>query len=211
MKLFILFFLAYLLGSIPSGVWIGKIFYHKDIRQYGSGNMGTTNTFRVLGTNAGVVVFIMDVLKGMVATLLPTFFHLNINPLYFGLLAVLGHTFPIFVGFKGGKAVATSAGLILGYAPIFFLISFLVFLGILYLTSTVSIASISIALFVTLGSIVFPEVAPFILPKHDWLFTLILFLLTIFIIYRHKDNLIRIKNGTENRVSFGLRKQPKNK
>ena len=93
----------------------------KDIRQFGSGNTGTTNTFRVLGKSAGVIVLLMDILKGTLATCLPAIFSVTtINPLWFGVCAILGHTFPIFAKFKGGKAVATSAGMLLGYNPIFF-------------------------------------------------------------------------------------------
>ena len=89
--------LAYLLGSIPSGLWIGKIFFHINLREHGSGNTGTTNTFRILGKKAGIIVFAIDFLKGTLAVLLPTFFGIQgISPMVFGLLAVLGHTFPIF-------------------------------------------------------------------------------------------------------------------
>ena len=96
MTKYYLFLVAYLLGSIPSGVWIGKIFYHKDIRQFGSGNTGTTNTFRVLGKKAGIAVLIIDILKGTLATMLPTFFGITqVNPLIFGVAAIIGHTFPI--------------------------------------------------------------------------------------------------------------------
>ena len=102
--------IAYLLGSIPSGIWIGKLFYGKDIRNYGSGNSGTTNTFRVLGVPAGIAVFIIDTAKGAIPVLLPLVLATSVHPLLFGLVAVLGHTFPIFAHFKGGKAVATTAG-----------------------------------------------------------------------------------------------------
>ena len=111
--------LAYLLGSIPSGIWIGKYFYHTDIRTYGSGNSGTTNTFRVLGKKAGTIVLIMDMLKGSAATLLPIWLGAEIHPLLAGVVAALGHTYPLFAGFKGGKAVATSGGIILAYNPLF--------------------------------------------------------------------------------------------
>ncbi|MDU6523346.1 glycerol-3-phosphate 1-O-acyltransferase PlsY [Enterococcus devriesei] len=209
MKIAILIVLAYLLGSIPSGIWIGKIFFKKDIRNFGSGNSGTTNTFRVLGKTAGLIVFAMDLLKGTLATCLPIIFHLDVNPLWFGLIAVIGHTLPIFAGFKGGKAVATSAGMLLGYSPLFFFYSLVFFLIVLYLSSMVSVASIFSAIFVTLSSIVLPYLWPTILPTHNWLLTLICFLLTCYIIYRHKENIQRIKTGTENRVSFGLNKKEK--
>ncbi|MBO0452217.1 MULTISPECIES: glycerol-3-phosphate 1-O-acyltransferase PlsY [Enterococcus] len=209
MKTAILLVLAYLLGSIPSGIWIGKLFFKKDIREYGSGNSGTTNTFRVLGRTAGFVVFAMDLLKGSLATALPIFFHVDINPLLFGLIAVIGHTLPIFAGFKGGKAVATSAGMLLAFAPLFFFYSLVFFLVVLYITSMVSAASIASAIFVTLSSIILPYVWPTILPTYNWLLTLICFLLTCYIIYRHRENIQRIKAGTENRVSFGLNKKEK--
>lgn len=209
MKTAILLVLAYLLGSFPSGIWIGKLFFKKDIREFGSGNSGTTNTFRVLGKTAGLVVFAMDLLKGTLATCLPLIFHLDINPLWFGLIAVIGHTLPIFAGFKGGKAVATSAGMLLGFAPLFFFYSLAFFLIVLYITSMVSAASIASAIFVTLSSIILPYIWPTILPIQNWLLTIVCLVLTCYIIYRHKENIQRIKDGTENRVSFGLNKKEK--
>ncbi|EOH88610.1 glycerol-3-phosphate 1-O-acyltransferase PlsY [Enterococcus pallens] len=207
MKTAMLLLLAYFLGSIPSGVWIGKIFFKKDIRDYGSGGTGTTNTFRILGKPAGFVVFAIDLLKGTLATCLPMIFHLDINPLWFGLVAVIGHTLPIFAGFKGGKAVATSAGMLLGYSPLFFFYSLVFFLIVLYITSMVSATSILSAIFVTLSTILLPIIWPAILPEHNWLLTLVCLILTTYIIYRHRENIQRIKNGTENRVSFGLNKK----
>lgn len=205
MKIVILLAVAYLLGSIPSGVWIGKLFYGKDIRQFGSGNSGTTNTFRVLGKPAGIVVLLMDILKGTLATLLPTLFHLdNVNPLWFGVFAILGHTFPVFAGFKGGKAVATSAGMLLAYSPLFFLYSVVLFLVCLFISSMVSLSSMIAAVLVTLSTIILPYVWPTILPEHNWLLTLIVAGVTIFIFIRHRENIKRIKAGTENRVPFGL-------
>lgn len=207
METAMLFAVAYFLGSIPSGVWIGKLFFKKDIREFGSGNTGTTNTFRVLGKPAGFVVFMMDLLKGTLATCLPIIFHLDMNPLWFGLVAVIGHTLPIFAGFKGGKAVATSAGMLLGYSPLFFFYSLVFFLIVLYITSMVSATSILTAPFVTISTVVLPEIWPTILPEHNWLLTFICLALTIYIIYRHRDNIKRIKKGTESRVAFGLNKR----
>lgn len=205
MKIVILLAVAYLLGSIPSGVWIGKLFYGKDIREFGSGNSGTTNTFRVLGKPAGILVLLMDILKGTLATLLPTLFHLeNINPLWFGVFAIIGHTFPIFAGFKGGKAVATSAGMLLAYSPLFFLYSVVIFLACLFFTSMVSLSSMIAAVLVTLSTVLLPFVWPAILPDHNWLLRLIAAGVTIFIFIRHRENIQRIKAGTENRVPFGL-------
>ncbi|EMW6465515.1 glycerol-3-phosphate 1-O-acyltransferase PlsY [Enterococcus faecium] len=210
MKLILLLILAYLLGSIPSGVWIGKLFFKKDIRQHGSGNTGTTNTFRVLGKTAGIVVLLMDILKGTLATCLPMIFHLSgINPLWFGVCAILGHAFPIFAGFKGGKAVATSAGMLLGFNPVFFVYSCIIFIVSLFCTSMVSLSSMISAVLITLSTIVLPYVAPVILAKPNWLLTIIAFLVSSFIFYRHKDNIKRIRNHTESRIPFGLNSSKK--
>lgn len=206
MKTISLFILAYLLGSIQSGVWIGKIFYHKDIREFGSGNTGTTNTFRVLGKRAGTAVLFMDILKGTVATCLPMWFGLSIDPLWFGVAAILGHTFPIFGHFKGGKAVATSAGMLLAYSPTFFIYSTSLFIIFLFLTSTVSLSSMISAIIITISTIVLPIYAPFILAEQNWLLTTLAVAITLFIIVRHRDNIKRIKAGTESKVNFGLRK-----
>lgn len=211
MENIILFVIAYLLGSIPSGVWIGKLFFHKDIRKFGSGNTGTTNTFRVLGAKAGTVVFIMDVLKGTLATCLPMIFDSSINPLWFGLVAIIGHTFPVFAGFKGGKAVATSAGMLLGYSPVFFVYSAIIFFIILYLTSTVSLTSMISAVLITISTVILPMICPAILPKQSWLLTGIAVFLTIFIFIRHRENIKRIMNGTESKIPFGLKKSKEKK
>ena len=112
--------LAYLIGSIPSGLIIGKKFYGVDIRQHGSGNLGGTNTFRVLGVKAGLIVTSADILKGTLAAALPLIFPSELHPLFVGIFAVVGHTYPLFAGFRGGKAVATSAGVLLCYAPCVF-------------------------------------------------------------------------------------------
>ncbi|MGK0551780.1 glycerol-3-phosphate 1-O-acyltransferase PlsY [Enterococcus faecalis] len=205
MKIVLLLFIAYLLGSIPSGVWISKFFFKKDIRRFGSGNTGTTNTFRVLGKKAGTTVLLMDILKGTLATCLPYLFSLNVNPLLFGVAAVVGHTFPIFAHFKGGKAVATSAGMLLAYSPAFFIYSSLIFVICLYITSTVSLTSMISAVLITLSTVILPFSVPSILPRFDWLLTIIAIALTTFIFIRHKENIHRIKNGTESHLSFGLK------
>lgn len=212
MKIISLLFLAYLLGSIPSGVWVGKLFFKKDIRQFGSGNMGTTNTFRVLGKKAGIAVLLMDILKGTLATCLPLIFSVSsINPLWFGVCAILGHTFPIFAKFKGGKAVATSAGMLLGFNPIFFVYSASIFVLCLFITSMVSLTSMIAACLITLSTIFLPFIFPFILPEQNWLLTLIAIGVTIFIFIRHKENIKRIKEGTESHIPFGLNKNTNSK
>lgn len=204
MMTIVLLILAYLLGSIPSGLWIGQIFFKINLREHGSGNTGTTNTFRILGKKAGMATFVIDFFKGTIATLLPLIFHVQgVSPLVFGLLAVIGHTFPVFAGFKGGKAVATSAGVIFGFAPAFCLYLAVVFFGTLYLGSMISLSSVTAALAAVLGVILFPLIG-FLLPSYDLLFVVIILALASLIIIRHKDNINRIRNKTENLVPWGL-------
>jgi len=161
--------------------------------------------FRILGKKAGVVTLIIDMLKGTLATLLPVIFGLHgLHPIIFGLCAVIGHAFPIFAHFKGGKVVATSGGVILGYQPVFFVTIILVFLIFLYLSSMVSFASMAVATYAMVAVVFFPMLQIPIVPKNDPLFMLIVLALGVFIWVRHKDNISRIINGTENRVSFGL-------
>ncbi|GGE36795.1 glycerol-3-phosphate 1-O-acyltransferase PlsY [Streptococcus himalayensis] len=203
-KLVLLLILAYLMGSVPAGLWIGQLFFKKNLREYGSGNTGTTNTFRVLGVKAGIATFAFDFLKGTVATLLPIFFGISdISPMIFGLLAVLGHTFPVFANFRGGKAVATSAGVVLGFAPAFFGYLFVLFFLTLYLGSMISLASILSAFLAIIGVLLFP-LFHFLLPHYDPLFTLVITLLGSLIIVRHKDNIARILARKENLVPWGL-------
>lgn len=194
MKILAMIIVAYLLGSIPSGYWIGELFYHQDIRKEGSGNIGTTNTFRTLGKKAGVIVLLMDVLKGTLAASQPYLFHSSINPLLIGLFASLGHMFSIFDDFHGGKAVATSAGILLAYRPFLFLIAATIFVSVLFLTSMASCASI-------IGITSIFIIALFI---KDWILALIAGVLSVFVIIRHKGNIQRIINGTESMTSFGL-------
>ncbi|MDO4666333.1 MAG: glycerol-3-phosphate 1-O-acyltransferase PlsY [Streptococcus sp.] len=204
MNIIIGLIIAYLLGSIPSGLWIGYIFFKKNLRTYGSGNTGTTNTFRILGKKAGITTFAIDFFKGTLATLLPFLLHIDgVSPLIFGLLAVVGHTFPIFASFKGGKAVATSAGVILGFSPIFFIYLVFVFTVTLYLGSMISLASVVSAIAAILSVIVFPLIKV-IFVQHDLFFTMIVLILASIIIIRHKDNIQRIKQKKENLIPWGL-------
>ena len=204
LTIILLLIASYLLGAIPFGLWIGKIFFKKNLHDYGSGNTGTTNTFRILGVKAGISVFAFDLLKGTLATLLPLFFHINgVPPLIFGLLAVIGHTFSIFDRFKGGKAVATSAGVILGFSPLFLIYLLVVFIIVLWLFSMISLSSVIGAVFALLGILIFPSIG-FILTSYDLLFSIIIFVLAIIIILRHRTNLKRIKNHCESLVPFGL-------
>ena len=185
---------AYLLGSIPSGVWLGKALYGKDIRDYGSGNTGATNTFRILGIKAGTIALILDVSKGLVATLIPIYFDSPIHPVFIGLFAILGHVFSVYIKFQGGKAVATSAGVILALHPYYLIGAVLFFLAVLFITSTVSVASISASV----------AAAVFSFFLNDPIFTGVIFLIALVIVYLHRENIQRIRSGNENRVPFGL-------
>lgn len=193
--LYFLIALSYGMGSIPSGLWIGKYCHHIDIRQHGSGNTGTTNAYRILGKKSGTVVLMIDILKGTIPTLLALYLVPEYSPLLVGIAAILGHTFSVFVNFKGGKAVATTAGVLLSVYPVLFIIGVVLFLIGLYITRMVSLTSMLVAVVLTIVSYAFYS---------DWVITLILFALTVFIVYRHRSNIERIKNGTENKVPFGL-------
>lgn len=190
---------AYLIGSIPSALWIGKIFYKTDIREKGSGNLGATNTFRELGKKAGFVVTIMDILKGTAAVLLPllTYFEgSTVHALILGVVSVIGHMYPIFASFRGGKAVATSAGVLLGYSWPIFIVLVLTFILTLKFTKIVSLTSMLASFVGLIYSIVYWVV------KDDFALFIVVALLFTFIIYRHRENIKRIKNGTEPKVSW---------
>ncbi|HEN7963292.1 TPA: glycerol-3-phosphate 1-O-acyltransferase PlsY [Streptococcus agalactiae] len=204
MNIIIMIIIAYLLGSIQTGLWIGKYFYQVNLRQHGSGNTGTTNTFRILGVKAGIVTLTIDILKGTLATLIPIILGVTtVSPFFIGFFAIIGHTSPIFAQFKGGKAVATSAGVLLGFAPSFFLYLLVIFLLTLYLFSMISLSSITVAVVGILSVLIFPLVG-FILTDYDWIFTTVVILMALTIIIRHQDNIKRIRKRQENLVPFGL-------
>ncbi|ODJ50135.1 glycerol-3-phosphate acyltransferase [Brochothrix thermosphacta] len=187
-----LMLVAYLIGSFTAGLWIGKWFFKKDIREYGSHNLGATNSFRILGVKAGIIVMIIDVLKGTLATLLPVWLHVPINPLLIGVFAVIGHIYPAYAKLRGGKAVATSAGILLGYSPSVFLVLMAVFVIVLVISRYVSLSSM-IAVVVGLIASIFLK---------DCVLIIVMAILTIFILYRHRANISRIKNGTESKIKF---------
>ncbi|MBO8176894.1 glycerol-3-phosphate 1-O-acyltransferase PlsY [Aeribacillus pallidus] len=183
---------AYLLGSIPSGLIVGKAFYGIDIREHGSGNLGGTNTFRTLGVKAGLVVTISDILKGTVATLLPIWFGVELHPLLVGTFAVIGHMYPIFAGFRGGKAVATSGGVLLAYVPLLFILAILFFFVSLYVTKYVSLSSMLTAIF-SFTYTLFTGDRPLII---------VVAALAFFVLYRHRTNMKRILNKTEPKIKW---------
>lgn len=190
---------AYLIGSIPSGLWIGKMFYKTDIREHGSGNLGGTNSFRVLGKKAGLAVTILDILKGTAATLLPIIPYFSdsiIHPLILGAIAVIGHMFPIFANFRGGKAVATSGGVILGYAWPLFIVLIVGFFISLKITKIVSLSSMIVSIISIIYSVIYAVITG------DYALLILITLLALFIFYRHRANIKRIKAGTEPKVKW---------
>ncbi|TFB23095.1 glycerol-3-phosphate 1-O-acyltransferase PlsY [Filobacillus milosensis] len=184
--------IAYLLGSIPSALIIGKLFYQIDIREHGSGNLGGTNTFRVLGIKAGLIVSILDILKGTAAIVVVLLLAPSLEPLIVGAFAVLGHTYPIFAKFRGGKAVATSGGVLLGVNPLLFLVLVLSFFTFLKLFKYVSLASMIAGIVAVITSIIMQDIGLII----------VTLLLAIFVIYRHRTNITRIKNKTEPKITW---------
>jgi glycerol-3-phosphate acyltransferase PlsY len=193
------FALAYIIGATPVGYWIGRVFFKKNLLEMGSGNIGTTNTFRNLGALAGTSVMVLDILKGSFGAMMALLW----GPLpageswwFFavGLGAILGHTYSFWIGFKGGKAVATSVGVLLMYNPGMFAFACFIFVLGIFITSTVSIASMAGFLIVTIASMIIS----------DWILFIIALSLTIFVFYRHRENIKRIMNGTESKIPFGL-------
>ncbi|GGA62166.1 glycerol-3-phosphate 1-O-acyltransferase PlsY [Ornithinibacillus halotolerans] len=184
--------IAYLLGSIPSALIVGKVGYNIDIREHGSGNLGGTNTFRVLGIKAGIIVTLADILKGTVATVIPLLFDADVYRLAIGIFAVIGHTYPVFARFKGGKAVATSGGIILGVNPILFGIMVLTFLLTLKISKYVSLSSMITGVVSFIVSIFIGDIGLMI----------VIGVLTLFVIYRHLANIKRIINKTEPKIKW---------
>lgn len=184
--------LAYLIGSIPSGLILGKLFWHKDLREHGSHNIGATNAWRTLGKGAGIAVFIADSLKGQAGVALGLV--LAGTPLAAvigGLFAIIGHSFSIFLRFHGGKGVATSLGVLTMLMGNVTLIVFAVWFAIVYTTRYVSLGSV-VAGFLT------PILAAlFAYPMEYILFTVIA---AILVIVRHRENIVRLMNGTENKI-----------
>jgi glycerol-3-phosphate acyltransferase PlsY len=198
----LLIVLAYLIGSVPTAVWISKSMFGIDIRDYGSGNAGATNTFRVLGSKWGTIVMIVDILKGVIATSLYVLFlpSLLTNELHrtnlmigLGLAAVIGHIYPVWANFKGGKGVATLFGMAIAIQPIVAICCIGVFLIVLYLTRFVSLSSI-------LAGVAFMVFILFIFNEKETLYRIFAVLVALMVILTHQKNIGRILNGTESKV-----------
>lgn len=192
MLIALLIILAYAIGKIPSGLVVGKLAKGIDIREHGSGNLGATNAFRTLGVKAGSVVVAADILKGTLAAALPYLLHVPIHPLLAGVAAVIGHVFPVFAKFKGGKAVATSGGVLLFYAPLLFVTMVAVFFVFLFLTKFVSLSSMLTGIYTIIYCLFVKD--PYLL--------IVVTLLTAFVIYRHRANIKRIINKTEPKIKW---------
>jgi len=199
-RIIILSVFAYLLGSIPTAYWIGKIFKNIDIRKHGSGNSGTTNTLRVIGLRYAIPTLIIDFCKGFAATclafyvILPVGFETYHFKIFFGILAVIGHVFPIFAGFSGGKGIATFAGAVTGISYPAILICLAIFIVVTLISRFISVASI-------IASMVLP-VFFFKFYSNDPIMLVSGILIVIIIIFTHRKNLVRLRNGNENKINF---------
>jgi len=193
--LFIL--IAYLIGSFPSGLIIGKIFYQTDIREHGSRSLGGSNAMRVLGKKGGLVVYTLDILKGGIAVLVAMHFQDDIHPLIIAIFSLVGHIYPLFAGFKGGKAVACAAGIVLFYTPITILMLAVMFFGSLFLWKMISVSSVltSTTMFIiTLINPLNDSNLEGIVPR------IIFTLFMVIIVIKHIPNYKRIIAGTEPKV-----------
>ena len=192
--------IGYLLGSIPFALVIGLVFYKTDVRKHGSGNLGGSNTGRVLGKKAGISVIVCDVLKVVLAVAIVSYFNKEAS-IWAGVMAAIGHCYPIFAHFKGGKAVATMFGFLLSISIFtfqsvwYFLIPFLCFFILLYLTKIVSLSSMS-ASFISALQITLLQW------NHSIPIVIASWILCILIVYRHRSNIAKIKNGTENKITW---------
>lgn len=201
MKELLLIVIAYLIGSIPTALWLGKAYFGIDIREYGSGNSGATNTFRVMGSRWGTFVMVVDILKGVVATslyiLLPYYLTDEWDRTNFmvglGLAAVLGHIFPIWADFRGGKGVATLFGMILAIQPVVAACCVGVFMLVLYLTRFVSLSSI-------LASVAFAVFILFIFNEQEPLYRAFAIAVTMTVLLTHQKNISRLLRGNESKV-----------
>ena len=206
----LLILIAYVLGSIPNALWVGKTFKNIDVREHGSKNTGSTNAARVLGPKLGIFTLILDILKGALPTYLGIVLGANLltritgidklDIIVIGMAAILGHTFSLFLKFKGGKAVATTLGVFLVLVPYAILILLVVFFVIFGLTKYVSLASI-------VSAVALP-ITVYLTTRHIPL-TVLGIIIGLLVIIRHKENIKRLINGTESKLSFSKDKKDK--
>ncbi|TWR27460.1 glycerol-3-phosphate 1-O-acyltransferase PlsY [Mucilaginibacter pallidiroseus] len=202
--------LAYLFGSIPTAVWIGQAFYNVDVREYGSGNAGATNTFRVLGKKAGIPVMLLDILKGWTATNLAYVIGVSTTGPYnsvafvnyelaLGIAAVMGHLFPVFAGFRGGKGIATLFGMILAINLPAALLCVCVFIVTLLITRYVSLSSI-------LAGFTYPLGVTFVFPVYIKSVIIYGMCICVLILVTHQKNIERLLKGKESKVNLFKKK-----
>lgn len=208
-----LFLLAYLLGSIPNGLIVGKVFLKIDLREEGSKNIGTSNALRVMGLYLGALTLLLDVLKGAVVILIATyvlpeaystmtiFGNLYNTAILYGVMAVIGHTFSIFINFKGGKAVGASLGVVFSLTPIIGLVALFTYIVVVLLTKYASVGSTIAALSVGIGTIIQFAILGTI---NENLFLIIVYwLMILFIFYKHIPNYKRLLKKEENKMTLG--------
>lgn len=208
----LVFVLAYLLGSIPSAVWIGKRFHNIDVRQHGSGNAGATNVIRVLGWKTGIPVMLIDVAKGWLAAMLPVFFILaepgstlltNLQ-IMTGVTAIIGHIFPVFAGFRGGKGVACFFGVLLALQPLLTICCMGIFLVVLLITGIVSVSSMS-------AGLAFPVLLFLIFNTPSLVFKVFSIFVAIALLITHRKNIGRLMRGEESKlIKLGKKDKPVN-
>ena len=208
----LLLFCAYLIGSTPTAVWVSKGVFGMDIREYGSGNAGATNTFRVLGSKAGTFVMLVDMLKGVLAVRLSYLLSFYHNPdhltqlvnfqIGLGLAAVVGHIFPIWANFRGGKGIATLFGLVLAIQPLVAICCVGVFLLILSLTRYVSLSSI-------IASIAFPVLILFIFNEPEMFYRIFAIAVALMVVLTHQKNITRLLSGNESKVPLFKNRRPR--
>ncbi|GAB5521545.1 MAG: glycerol-3-phosphate 1-O-acyltransferase PlsY [Rhodothermales bacterium] len=210
LSLLVIVLLSYLVGSIPGSIWTGKLMYGIDVREHGSGNAGATNTFRVLGWKAGWIATIVDMGKGLLAAGLISQIRIDPIPvlsfwdpesfikLVAGLAAILGHNFPVFAGFKGGKGVNTTGGVLFALTPISMVLTLLVFGITLFTTRYVSVASMLAAL--SFPTIVAIRKYVFGIEYLDGSLLILSLLMMASILWMHRSNIGRLRRGEENRV-----------
>lgn len=191
--------IGYVLGSIPSAKWLGETFHNIDVRNHGSGNAGATNTFRVLGWKLGTIVLVIDMIKGYGALLIAQqLFGLASQDsviILSGIAAVLGHIFPLFAGFRGGKGIATLAGIGIAIFPLSFLMVVALFLAVFLVSGYISLGSI-------LGAISLPFLSYFIAANHSPQIIIFTILIAILVPITHHKNIKRIWKGTESKLRF---------
>jgi glycerol-3-phosphate acyltransferase PlsY len=199
MNVFLAFLVAYLLGSIPSAVWLGKWLHGIDVREHGSKNAGATNSFRVLGKRTGIMVLLLDVSKGVLSMMVCMYILGDTESMLYQMISagicVLGHVFPVFAGFRGGKGVATSLGVFLGLNPLTAVTCMMVFLLVFMITRYVSLSSITAAFLL-------PFISFFIYHQEAREILYFNIILSLIIIFAHHKNIKRLIAGEEQRMNF---------